>query len=51
MTFGGETEERDESFSNLGNLALVAIMAVLFILVTQYRTLRHPLIILTALPF
>jgi len=51
LSYGGETEERDESFSNLGSLAVVAIMAVLFILVSQYRSLRHAFVIITALPF
>jgi multidrug efflux pump subunit AcrB len=50
VELGGEAEERDEAFANLGNAAALAALAVLVILVAQFRSYRQALVVLTTLP-
>jgi multidrug efflux pump subunit AcrB len=47
---GGEVEERDEAFANLGYAAIIAVAVILIILVAQFRSYRHAFVILTTIP-
>ncbi|MBI5490832.1 MAG: efflux RND transporter permease subunit [Deltaproteobacteria bacterium] len=51
LELGGESEERDEAFANLGYAAIIAVAVILVILVAQFRSYRQALLILTTIPF
>jgi multidrug efflux pump subunit AcrB len=50
LEIGGENEERDEAFMNLGNAAIIAVAAILIILVAQFRSYGQALVILVTIP-
>jgi multidrug efflux pump subunit AcrB len=49
--FGGEEEERIESFEGLGNAFLVALVAIYALLAIPFRSYTQPLVIMAAIPF
>ena len=49
-TFGGELEQRNKSFGNMGEASLIALTAIFLVLIVQFRSVAQPFIILTALP-
>jgi multidrug efflux pump subunit AcrB len=51
VEIGGESEERDEAFANLGYAAIIAVSVILIILVAQFRSYRQAFVILTTIPF
>lgn len=50
VTFGGEVEDIEQSFSELWNAMIVAVILIAFILVLQFDSFRKPFIILLTLP-
>ena len=46
----GEFETQQESFGDLGGLLLVALLGILAVLVLQFRSIRQPLIVISAIP-
>ncbi len=46
----GEYETQQESFGDLGGLLLVAMIGIFAVLVLQFRSLRQPLIVFSAIP-
>ncbi|MFA5842275.1 MAG: efflux RND transporter permease subunit [Candidatus Gracilibacteria bacterium] len=50
VTFGGETEDINESFGGLYNAMWIAVVLIYIILVAQFNSLIQPFIILTTLP-
>ena len=51
IELGGEAEERDEAFANLGNAAIIAVAVILVILVAQFRSYGQALVVLATIPF
>jgi multidrug efflux pump subunit AcrB len=49
--FGGEQEEQNESFGDLGFAFLIAILMIYGLLAIPFRSYVQPLIILSAVPF
>lgn len=47
---GGEYETQSESFGDLGTLLIVALLLIFAVLVLQFRSIRQPLIIFSAIP-
>lgn len=48
--FAGEIESRRETFGGMQNASLLALIAIFAVLVLQFRSLKQPLIIFTAIP-
>lgn len=48
--FTGELESREESFGGMQKASLFALIAIFAVLVLQFRSLKQPLIILSAIP-
>ena len=48
---GGEYEDTNESVENLQSSSLVALFIIYFILVTQFKTLSQPFVVMAAIPF
>lgn len=46
----GEYETQQKSFGDLGSLLLVALLGILAVLVLQFRSIRQPLIVISAIP-
>ena len=46
----GEYETQQESFGDLGRLLAISLIAIFAVLVLQFRSLRQPLIIFSAIP-
>lgn len=51
LELGGEAEERDEAFANLGRAAIIAVAVILIILVAQFRSYGQALTVLATIPF
>ena len=49
--FGGEQEEQQESFGDLGQAFLLALVAIYALLAVPFRSYIQPLIIMAAIPF
>lgn len=49
-SFGGNTEDMEESFSSLGNALLLAILLVYMIMAAQFEAFSYPLMIMGAMP-
>ncbi|MBB3033742.1 efflux RND transporter permease subunit [Alteriqipengyuania lutimaris] len=49
--FGGEQEEQQESFGDLGSAFLLALVAIYGLLAVPFRSYVQPLIIMAAIPF
>lgn len=49
--FGGEQEEQQESFGDLGSAFLLALVAIYALLAVPFRSYIQPLIIMAAIPF
>ena len=49
--FGGEQEEQQESFGDLGQAFLLALVAIYALLAVPFRSYVQPLIIMAAIPF
>ncbi len=47
---GGEYENQQESFGDLGKLLLVALIGIFAVLVLQFRSVMQPLIVFSAIP-
>lgn len=50
ISFGGEVEEIDQSFTELWNAMIVAVILILIILVFEFDSFLRPLIIMMVLP-
>ena len=48
---GGEYEDTNESVENLQSSFLIALLIIYFILVTQFKTLTQPFVVMAAIPF
>ena len=51
ISAGGEYEDTNESVENLQSSFLVALLIIYFILVTQFKTLSQPFVVMAAIPF
>ncbi|MGA5897789.1 efflux RND transporter permease subunit [Streptomyces venetus] len=51
VSIGGVSEDQDEAFANLGLAMLAAIAIVFMLLVSTFRSLVQPLILLVSIPF
>ncbi len=51
LSFGGEVEQQQEAFKDLGLLLLLGIMLVYMVLASLYGNFRDPLIIMFSVPF
>lgn len=51
ITAGGEYEDTNESVGDLLNSFLIAMLIIYFILVTQFKTLTQPFVVMAAIPF
>jgi len=49
--FGGEAEEQQESFANLGGAFLLALVAIYCLLAIPFKSYTQPLVIMAAIPF
>jgi len=47
---GGEYENQQESFGDLGKLLLAALVGIFAVLVLQFRSIKQPLIVFSAIP-
>ncbi|MDW7693953.1 efflux RND transporter permease subunit [Flammeovirgaceae bacterium SG7u.111] len=47
---GGEYETQQESFGDLGKLLLIAMAGIFAVLVLQFRSIKQPLIVFSAIP-
>jgi len=47
---GGEYKNQQESFGDLGKLLLVALIGIFAVLVLQFRSIKQPLIVFSAIP-
>ena len=47
---GGEYENQQESFGDLGKLLAVALIGIFAVLVLQFRSVKQPLIVFSAIP-
>jgi len=48
--FGGEQENREESFGGLGQALIIALLGIFAVLVLQFRSFSQPLIVFSAIP-
>jgi HAE1 family hydrophobic/amphiphilic exporter-1 len=51
IAIAGETRERDATFAGLGVGVVLAILLVFAVMAVQFESLRHPLIVMSAVPF
>jgi multidrug efflux pump subunit AcrB len=51
LGYGGESEERDESFRSLGNAMIIGFLIIFAILALQFNSFVQPVIILLTIPF
>lgn len=51
ISFGGEFESTNKSYTSLGIAFFIAILGIYMVLATQFRDYLQPLIILTAVPY
>jgi multidrug efflux pump subunit AcrB len=51
ISFGGENEDIDKSFSDLFNALIVGVILIAFILVLQFQSFVQPFIIISTVPF
>lgn len=51
VTLGGEAREQEGTFAGLGLGAVLAVMLVFAVMAVQFESVRHPLLIMTAVPF
>ncbi len=51
VEFGGEQQEMTESFRSLFFALLLAVVLVYMVMASQFESLRHPFVIMLALPF
>lgn len=51
VKLGGQLSEQTKSFRNLRIIFLIGIMLVFMIMASQFKSLKHPFIILFAVPF
>ncbi len=49
-SFGGNTEDMNESFASLGNALLLAILLVYMVMAAQFEAFSYPLMIMGAMP-
>jgi multidrug efflux pump subunit AcrB len=49
--FGGEEEEQQESFADLGSAFLLALVAIYCLLAIPFKSYTQPLVIMAAIPF
>ncbi len=49
--FGGEAEEQQESFADLGGAFLLALVAIYCLLAIPFKSYTQPLVIMAAIPF
>ncbi|WP_020528747.1 efflux RND transporter permease subunit [Flexithrix dorotheae] len=47
---GGEYETQQESFGDLGKLLIIAMIGIFAVLVLQFRSIKQPLIVFSAIP-
>ena len=50
IEFGGENEYRNRSFKRLAKALLFALVLIFMILVTQFKSIMQPIVVLTCLP-
>ncbi|MBC87032.1 MAG: hypothetical protein CL677_07610 [Bdellovibrionaceae bacterium] len=50
ITFGGESEDTDESMKSLARAFGFAFLSILFLLIATFRSLIQPILILTSIP-
>ena len=50
LTFGGETENQGEVQRPMGVALSVSLLGIFLILFVQFRTLRHPLVVMVSIP-
>jgi len=51
FSFGGEQEERQESFGGMAKALIIAMLGIFAVLVMQFKSFKQPLIIFSAIPF
>jgi len=51
VSFGGEAQEVQESFTDLYNALIIGLLLILAILVLQFNSFRQPFLIMASLPF
>jgi HAE1 family hydrophobic/amphiphilic exporter-1 len=51
IAIAGETRERDATFAGLGIGIVLAILLVFAVMAVQFESLRHPAIVMSAVPF
>ena len=51
ITYGGETEEINQSFKDLGISFVIGIILIALLLVLQFKSYRQPFVIMLSLPF
>lgn len=51
VDYEGEFKDSQESVENLSNSFLIALLIIYFILVSLFRSLLHPFVIITVIPF
>ncbi|OMH32811.1 efflux RND transporter permease subunit [Motiliproteus sp. MSK22-1] len=51
IEYGGEEEERGNSFAGMTQALIAALLGILAVLVAQFRSLSQPLIVISAIPF
>jgi HAE1 family hydrophobic/amphiphilic exporter-1 len=51
VEIGGETREQGSTFGGLGIGILLAVMLVFAVMAVQFESVRHPLLIMSAVPF
>ncbi|MBZ0234182.1 MAG: efflux RND transporter permease subunit [Deltaproteobacteria bacterium] len=51
IAIGGETREQEGTFAGLGVGIVLAILLVFAVMAVQFESLRHPLLVMSAVPF
>ncbi|MBW2039603.1 MAG: efflux RND transporter permease subunit [Deltaproteobacteria bacterium] len=51
VRFGGETEEQQKAFRDLGLLFVLGIILVYMVMASQFKSFLHPFVIMFSLPF
>lgn len=51
VSLGGEAREQEGTFGGLGLGAVLAVLLVFAVMAVQFESVRHPLLIMTAVPF
>ncbi len=51
FSYGGEYENSQESFGNLGQLLIIAVLGIFAVLILQFRSFVQPFVVLSAIPF